>query len=176
MAILGCLLFNIVHEYKFTDVVLYLVIRCKCMSTTGYGSSDPTVRWCTSATNKQKYQHRTRRTVNRFNPCTVLTSKNPRRLLCKKRYSILYRYRERGFEVFCCLFMWRGVKAVVPWARGGLPAARRPASGRGETDERSEGRLPVGARRAGTESQHLESYTVSASFYSRFSQFKFVNS
>lgn len=24
--------------------------------------------------------------------------------------------------MFRCLFMWRGVKAVVPWARGGLPA------------------------------------------------------
>lgn len=92
----------------------------------GLRSSDPFIRWCTWNvkwfTNKQKYQHRRRRTVNGFNPCMVLTSKNPRRLQYKKRYSILYRYRERGFEVFRCLFMWRGVKAVVPWARGGLPA------------------------------------------------------
>lgn len=106
----------------------------------GLRSSDPIVRWCTSATNKQKYQDRTGRTVNRFNPCTVLTSKNPRRLLCKKRYSILYRYRERGFEVFCCLFMWRGVKAVVPWARGGLPAGGAAASFRKRRDRRTLGR------------------------------------
>lgn len=137
----------------------------------GLRSSDPTVRWCTSATNKQKYQNRTRRTVNGPNEQEPSAS-----TVQKAIQYIVSVQRERGFEVFCCLFMWRGVKAVVPWARGGLPAARRPASGRGETDERSEGRLPVGARRAGTESQHLESYTVSASFYSRVSQFKFVNS
>lgn len=78
--------------------------------------------------------------------------------------------------MFRCLFMWRGVKAVVPWARGGLPA------GGGQLQEEAR---QTNARKEGclwAQGEQVQSPNISNPIrpplvsISGVSQFNFVNS